>query len=223
METGEGDGVPLSWDWANGPAVLMGNNPNGWRALTGWGVVYEASEGNPAKNVRVNLREFQTYFLQKSSGEWLLLQNTSTPSGESYLEDFSGDISKPGDVRNEPDGTISVTAGGGYNFHFYPTDRASISPHDVGGMLVVVQARLIVADPSKPDDRSIARYLCGAGADYYPALTGGWPGNTSYNPGAGIGKEKYVQTYWSFFAMTTLSTDQLRNNPPPINLTGMSQ
>ena len=183
LNEGYPHGVP-GYAWASGPVIEMGNNANGWKALTGWGVVYEAAEGNPATNTRVNLRNVQTYFLQKRTGKWLLLQNTSTPDGAAYVEDFSNDQSKPADVRNEPDGTISVTAGGGYNYHFYPADRASISPDDIGGILVIFQARLIVGNAALPDDRNIARYLAGAGADYYPALTGGWPGNLPYNPGA---------------------------------------
>lgn len=215
-------GVPSSFDWADGPVIEMGNNPNGWQAITAWGAVYVPVQGNPATNTRVNLRDVQLYFLQRSTGAWLLLQNTSQPQGADYLDDFAGDVSQPGDVRQEPDGTISVTAGGGYCFHFWPADRASINPNDVGGVLVLLQARLIVGNPSLPDDRSIAQYIAGAGADYYPALTGGWPGNLSYNPGVGIGKMKYVQDEWRFYAMTTLTADQLAANPPPVNLTGVS-
>jgi len=215
-------GVPLNYDWANGPVMEMGNNSNGWQAITSWGALYEAAEGNPATNTRVNIRNMQTYFLQKSSGKWLLLQNTNQPDGAAYLEDFSGDSNKPADVRREADGTISATAGGGYNFHFYPANRASIDPNDIGGIVVVVQARLIVADPSKPDDRNIARYLLGSGADYYPALTGSWPGNADYNPGVAIGKMKYVQSDWRSFAMTTLTQSQLQNNPPPVDLSGIA-
>ena len=219
---GNPHGVPLSYDWAVGPSVVMGNNPNGWQAITSWGSVYEAAEGNPATNTRVNIRNMRTYLLQKSTGKWLLLQNTSQPDGAAYLEDFSGDTNQPGDVRNEADGTISVTAGGGYNFHFYPVDRASINPNDVGGVVVVVEARLIVANLTRPDDRSIARYLVGSGADYYPALTGSWPGGADYNPGVALGKMKYVKSDWRSFAMTTLTESQLANNPPPINFSGIA-
>jgi hypothetical protein len=218
---GNPHGVPLSYDWANGPVVSMGNNSNGWQAITSWGSVYEAAEGNPATNTRVNIRDMQTYFLQKSTGKWLLLQNTSSPDGAAYLEDFSGDTNKPADIRHESDGTISVTAGGGYNFHFYPDSRASINPNDIGGIVVVLQARLIVGNPAQADDRSTARYLCDGGADYYPALTGGWPGNTSANPGVAIGKMKYVQVEWRSFAMTTMTQSQLESNPPPVNLSGI--
>jgi hypothetical protein len=214
-------GVPLSYDWANGPVMIMGNNANGWGAITSWGAVYEAVDGNPATNTRVNIRDMQTYFLQKSSGKWLLLQNTSTPTGAAYLEDFSGDVNKPGDIRREPDGTISVTAGGGYNLHFYPENRAAINPSDIGGIVVVLQARLIVGNSSKPDDRGSARYLCGSGADYYPDLTGGWPGSASFNPGIAVGKMKFVKSAWRSFAMTTLTESRLQGNPPPVNLTGI--
>jgi hypothetical protein len=214
-------GVPLSFGWANGPVVTMGNNPQGWRAITSWGAVYVPANGNPATNTRVNIRNMQTYFLLKSSGKWLLLQNTSAPTGAAYREDFSGDFNKPADIRLEPDGTISATAGEGFNFHFYPKTRASINPNDLGGILVVLQARLIVGDRSKPDDRSSARYLCGSGADYYPDLTGGWPGNASFNPGVAIGKLKFVKPQWRLFAMTTLRKAQLQQNPPPANLTGI--
>lgn len=214
-------GVPLSYDFANRPVVTMGNNSNGWQAITSWGAIYAAAEGNPATNTRVNIRDMRTYLLQKSSGKWLLLQNTSVPDGAAYLEDFSGDLNKPADIRHESDGTISVTAGGGYNFHFYPVNRASINPNDIGGIVVVIQARLIIGDPSKPDDRISARYLCTAGADYYPALMGGWPGNESFNPGVAISKMKYVRSEWRSFAMTTLTRNQLESNPPPVNLNGI--
>jgi hypothetical protein len=215
-------GVPSSFDWAQGPTISMGNNPNGWQAITSWGGVFPAAQGNPSTNTRVNIRDLQLYFLQASTGKWLVLQNTSQPTGENYLADFEGDQSWPGDVRTESDGTISINVSAGYCFHFWPQDRASINPNDVGGILAIFQARLIVANPSLPDDRSIAEYVAGAGADYYPALTGGWPGNLSYNPGVGTGKIKYVQSEWRFYSMTTLSAQQLANNPPPVNLTGVA-
>jgi hypothetical protein len=210
-------GVPLSYDWANGPVIGMGNNSNGERAITSWGIVYVAAQGNVATNTRVNIRNTQLYFLQKSSGKWLLLQNTSTPDGAAYPEDYQGS-SVPGDVRTEPDGTISVTAGKGYNFHFYPSDRGAINPNDIGGVVALFEARLIVGNPSLADDRSIAQFLCGAGADYYPSVSG--PGLEN-NPSVGNGKMKYVQSQWRSFAMTTLSQIQLETNPPPVDLSGI--
>lgn len=218
---GHPHGVPLSWDWANGAATEEGNNSEGQQAMTAWGVVYEGAQGNTASNTRVNIRNVQAWFLSKSKGTWTMIQNTSNPDGEAYVEDFSNDSNKSADVRREPDGTISVTAGGGYNFHFYPSPRAAIDPNDIGGIVTIFEARLIVGDSSRPDDRSSASYLAGAGGDYYPSMTGSWPGNTSYNPGIAIGREKYVKTYWRSFAMSTVPASQLAQNPPPIDLTGI--
>jgi hypothetical protein len=214
-------GVPLSYAWATGPATVMGNNPGAWRAMTAWGVVYVASQGSPAVNTRVNIRNVQAYVLRKSTGKWLLLQSTGTPDGGAYPADFSINAGGRGDRRTEPDGTISVTAGEGYNYHFYPSVRGAIDPDDIGGIVTLFQARLIVSNIALPDDRSIAAYLAGSGGDYYPALTGHWPGSLPYNPGIAIGKEKYVRTFWRVFSMTTMTAAQLQKNPPPIDLTGV--
>jgi len=210
-------GVPLSYDWANGPVMGMGNNSNGEQAITSWGVVYVASQGNPATNTRVNIRSLQLYFFQKSAGKWLLLQNTSTPIGDAYPEDFQGDP-VPADVRTEPDGTISVTAGNGYNFHFYPSNRPAINPNDIGGVVALFEARLIIANPQLADDRSVAQYLGGAGADYYPSVNS--PGIQN-NPSVANGKLKYVQSAWRSFAMTTMTQSELESNPPPVDLSGV--
>lgn len=220
---GEGlpHGVPLSYEWRNTPVLIMGNNSSGWKAITAWGAIYEDSKGNPATNTRVNIREMRLYLLRKASQKWVLLQDTSTPIGAAYREDFAGDINQVADIRREPDGTISVTAGRGYNFHFFPASRASLDCADIGGIVMVLQARLITGDPTKPDDRRSARYLCSGGADYYPAITGSWPGNASFNPGVAIGKFKYVRNEWRSFAMTTLTKAQLERNPPPIDLNGV--
>jgi hypothetical protein len=210
-------GVPLSYDWANGPVIQDGNNSNGGQAITAWGVVYVSANGNTATNTRVNIRNLQLYFLQKSTGKWLLLQNTNAPDGAAYPEDFQGN-SIPGDSRVEPDGTISVTAGNGYNFHFYPSNRGSINPNDIGGVVALFEARLIVGNPSLADDRGSAQYLASGGADYYPSVSG--PGIEN-NPSVGNGKMKFVKIDWRSFAMSTLSQSQLESNPPPVDLTNI--
>jgi hypothetical protein len=214
-------GVDLNYQFATGPWVSDGNNSHGWKAITAWGGVFEVITGNPAINTRVNIRNMQLYFLQKSTGKWLLLQNTSAPDGAWYLENFAGDINVPAKVRHEADGSISVTAGKGYCFHFYPSARASIDPADIGGIVSVFQARLIVDDPGKPDDRRAARYIAGAGADYWPDLNSPMPPGQTYEPEVAGGKMKLVTPDWRSFAMTTLSQDQLASNPPPIDFTGV--
>jgi hypothetical protein len=85
-------------------------------------------------------------------------------------------------------------------------------------VVAIFAARLIAGNAALPDDRGKARYLAGAGADYYPAVSG--PGILN-NPSVGNGKLKYVRIDWRSFAMTTLPQNQLASNPPPVDLSGI--
>jgi len=212
---GKPHGVPNHYNWFHKPRVGMGNNPGSFRTITAWGQLYEDAMGNPAHNTRVQIRDLMTYVLSKKDGQWHLLQNSRRVEGKAYREDFAGDISKPADIRNESDGSISVTAGGGFNFHFWTVSgRAAIDPNDIGGVFITAQARLIVADPKKPDDRNQALYLLSIGGDYWSSLTAKW-NNWKTNGDIGIGRFKYVTKDWKSFTMTTVSAQTLQNNPPP--------
>lgn len=214
-------GVPDYYDWSTGPRMGMGNSPfdkNGvaFRALTAWGQVYEAAEGNPAWNSRVQLKDIRTYVLSKRTNTWRGVQYSRSVDGAAYREDFQGDISRPADIRLESSGGISVTAGGGYNFHFWPqVGRAAIDPNDIKGVYTTLRARLILNNPNGPDDRARARYLLGMGADYWLNKTAQWQSNPWVNGDVAIGRHKYVTATWESFNMTSLSPDELRRNPPP--------
>lgn len=209
-------GVPKSYDWASGPRVGMGNNPQRFKAMTAWGQVYEAATGNSASNTRIQVRDIKTYLLSKRDGKWHLLQSSRKVAGNAYREDFAGDLNKPADVRYEQDGSIAVKVAKGYNFHFWCTcSKVAIDRNDIGGIFTTVQARLVVDNPRKPDDRAQARYLLSMGGDYWLNLTTKWDDGTK-NADIGIGKFKYVKNQWQAFNMTTLSPKDIRRNPPPI-------
>ena len=211
-------GVPDSYDWSQEPRIGMGNDPGKFRALIAWGQLYEAAEGNRAKNTRVQMRDLKTYVLSKADGKWRMVQNSEEVEGAAYVEDFVDDISRPSDLRPESSGGISVTAGGGYNFHFWPRanpSRVSIEPSDIGGVFTTLRARLIVADSSQPDDRNSARYLLSVGADYWLSPEAQWD-QFKTNGEVGIGRFRYVGKAWQSFNMTSLSADQLRRSPPPL-------
>jgi hypothetical protein len=209
-------GVPANYDWARRPRVGMGNNPGNFRAMTAWGQVYEDLAGNLAANSRVHIRDIRAYLLSKKDGEWHALQSSAGTAGAAYVEDFAGDVNKPPDVRQEPDSGMSVTAGGGYNYHFWPTSgRASIDPADIGGIFTTVLARLVLNDSTKVDDRSTARYILSMGGDYWLSKTAAWD-NFKTNGDIGIGRFKYVRSQWRAFNMSTLTAEELKRNPPPL-------
>jgi hypothetical protein len=217
---GRPNGVPDSYDWVQGPRIGMGNDPNSknFKAMIAWGQVYEDAKGNPATNTRVQIRDIKAYMLSKRDGKWHQLQNSRQIEGAAYREDFVENHSKPADVRKHSDGSISIKAGDGYNFHFWPaTGRVSIDPKDIAGMFTTAQARLIVDNPQKPDDRAQARYLMNIGGDYWSDLAVQWNNQWTANSDIAMGKFKYVKNRWQAFNMTTLSEAELLRNPPPIN------
>jgi len=212
-------GVPESYDWAKQPVSHAQSVPAKFHAMVAWGQVYEDICGNSATNTRVQIRDISAYVLSKKDNQWHLLQSSRLVEGAAYVEDFVPPFNKPADIRYEDDGSISVKAGGGYNFHFYTPNRAVIDPNDVAGIFTTVQARLIVENPSLPDDRSQARYLFNMGGDLWRNLTVDYDKEEN-NPGIGMGRFRYVTTGWQSFNMMYLedglSEDAIRNNPPPI-------
>ena len=228
------NGVPLEDGWALEPRISMGNQPNNYKALLAWGHLYEDTTGNHTINTRVQIRNIKGYYLSKSDGQWHLLQSSYDVDGRYFLESYAGNENIEADVRNEPDGSISVTAGNGYNFHFWTqvrnyrisqcdstelslTPRTCINSDDIAGIFTTFQARLILQDPSMPDDRDQARYIIGAGADYWIDLDTQWGGYCVNNCEIGIGRLKYVKKYWQSFNMITMPEIEIRSNPPPID------
>lgn len=194
-------GVPSTWSWARHPVYYPAHTvPK--PAITGWGLLYEAAEGNPSTNTRVQITDFKTYVLKKSDRRWHLIQNPMRVLGAMYPENFYSDYDNvEADIREESPG-ISATAGNGRAFHFY-TVKAALEANDVAGIFVTFRARLVLNSASGPDDREQARYLACAGGDYYQGVNETWSAN---NPPAlvGYGRFKYVKNEWQSFNMCTL-------------------
>ncbi|PSB08300.1 hypothetical protein C7B62_17125 [Pleurocapsa sp. CCALA 161] len=205
-----------NYEWASAPVVDTEFDTQDFKAMTAWGQLYEDSKGNSATNSRVQIKNIKAYMLSKRDGKWHLLQSSKKIEGAAYREDFAGDISKPADIRYEKDGSVSVKAGQGYNFHFWPaTGRVPINRQDIVAIFTTVQARLVIDNSQQVDDRFKARYLLGMGGDYWLSLNAKWD-NWTTNGGIGVGKLKYVTNEWQTFNMITLSPAKIRQNPPPI-------
>jgi hypothetical protein len=222
----------------------MYNNPIyggfAFNAITAWGVIVDAgtstSSSNTSSNTRVELRNNQQWMMRQSDGSWHKVQDTSQPGAYSYVwgngSTCSSTEGKVNQVKYADTGTVSYRPTGGCrNAHFFPGPRGDISfmKTDVGCVLSVVQARLRVEDPSRPDDRASAKYLIHMGADYYPYTSGTiastkpeWcsdPSNpsTCINPGSGLARFRYVTNEWRLYAYTTCTMAQLKAHPPPVN------
>jgi hypothetical protein len=214
-------GVPASYNWAKRPRVGVGNHPDrhGFTAVSAWGQVYEDIHGSPARNVRVSCRDICLWILSKRTGRWHRLNASKGVNGANYVEDYTGNASKPAALRQEAHGAVSATLGGGYNFHLYSIrQRSMIDPGDIAGVVSMYSARVIMDDPNGVDERHLARYLASAGADYWrDRYVGAGPGTVA---DVGIGKARYLTPEWLTLTMSTLSLHRLERHPPPVCLRG---
>jgi Ricin-type beta-trefoil lectin domain-like len=221
---GNHEGFPngVDGDWALKPRMGMGNNARqDWPFMTPWGQVYVEKQGNPAVNTRVQVKDIAAWYLSKRDGRWRKWIAAPSVEGAMFREDFAGDITNPNPeapIRAEASGGKSAKPGGGFNFHFWPPapTRVAIDTGDIAGVWTVFKVRLIKDNPAGPDDRAQARFVASAGGDYWRSLTAPQKSDWSNNGDIGIGKFYFVTNDWQSINFTTLTPDQLRQNPPPI-------
>ncbi|MFN3684397.1 MAG: hypothetical protein ACK41F_10765 [Fimbriimonadaceae bacterium] len=207
-------GLPDTVDWAAKPRIGMGLDPGRFRAFIPWGQAYLERGTDFPPNTRVQIRNLRAYLLSKKTGQWRLVSSGDI-EGAAYVEDFAGDVNKPADVRPEPGGGVSVRLERGFNYHFWAKGgRVPIEPEDLAGVFVTVQACLILGDPKGPDDRSKARVLLGAGADYWLAVDSKWD-QWKTNGDVAIGRLKRVTNSWRAFNIA-VPLETVRRNPPPL-------
>ncbi|MFN8205932.1 MAG: T9SS type A sorting domain-containing protein [Bacteroidales bacterium] len=219
---GRPHGVPDSYNWSKNPRAGAVEPPADWTAGIAWGQLYEWINGNPATNTRVQIKYLELHYLSKTDHQWHRIQKTLRVNGNAYVEDFVGDVNKPADTRIESDGSISVTCGDGYNFHFWPsTGRSSFPANVVAGCFVTVKARLVLDDPLGNDDRDSAKYVLSVGGDWWLSLTAAWD-NFKTNADMGIGRFRFVTPEWRSYSMFSVPVDTLLNNPPPFTLLSSS-
>jgi hypothetical protein len=220
----------------SGLAPMLSYNapPAGTGFVEAWGQVYADTTNTYPANVRVAVKNVETYIWSLSQAKWVRVQAVSSPGGALYTYNFASHVA--GDKRTEPDGSVSVTPQDNYLFHFFPTSHAAINPSDVGGVFTTFAAHLILDNPAGPDNINQARFVADSGADYYP--TGGnYAYKNNVNVGVGAGRLVYLTRNWkaiSFYTggpSTVLATgntpsaawteSQLQANPPPMD--GMGQ
>jgi hypothetical protein len=225
LNEGHPHGVPSDWGFYAGPRISDGNHADTscakgspCRAIDYWGTVYIDANGSPSRNTRVNVRNCQAFWLNSSTHAWTKWgPDTSFQGVEDYPEKFDGP-STPTNLRTEPDKTMSILPASGKTTHFYgPYPRIPIDPAHFAGVVSVCEMRLILDNPTGPDDRGIAKFLGNVGGDFYPSTTGAGILN---NPGIAGGKFKYITKDWRSFAMTTLTETELKSNPPALSLPG---
>jgi hypothetical protein len=214
------DGVNPACKWCFHPRLNYGNDPNrgGYSAFQFWGIVYLEAGSTVPENVRIQIRNLRAYYFSKKDLNWHVLQKDTTMNGLHYLDDFSGTPIKA-DTRVEADGSKSITMMKGYNYHFWPASakqKIRIDPNDIGGIFTTYQARLIMDNPAGENNLAKAKFLAQSGGDYYLYPPTG-RGNPIENDDVGMGKFKYLTKDWQSFNMHSMSEEQIRRTPPPLD------
>ena len=238
-------GVNPMYGFARGPGyVIMGNDPRGtntpdwykasypwmnngnyWNYLLPWFVQFEG-EGNAATNTRIQMRYMKVFIKSRSSGTWYKVNKSDgvggilCPQGSNYFH-----CPESGVLTVESPGTVSSLPVAAHNLHGWWGGRELITGNDIAAVVVTIQARLVVGDPGRGDDRAKAKYLIQVGADYYP--TNG--SAETVLPAVGISRAKLLTNDWQPFSMSTFSdvgkqepgggitAAQMRADPPPLD------
>lgn len=191
-----------------------------FRAITAWGQVYIPREGSPATNTRCQIRNLQTKLLLKS-GKWVMVQSSTTPQGAAYREDFANNASMGAGTRDEAanGGGLSVLVGvgnwAGHNYHFWPSGgRADVDVANVIGVFTTCEARLILDNPQRPDDRARCKNVLQMGGDWWINQGTGWLPDWSANSGIGSTRSKWVTPRWQSFSFCSSLPAEILANPP---------
>ena len=209
-------GVPDNYSWKHKPASTYGINiPPGWNGVTAWGQVYaDQNLPNPDKKfpkARVHIKDLQLSILH-NNGDWELIQDVQDPTGFLYVEDYVNDEHKPAKIQTESGGGISIQAGSGFCFHFFPEDISEIDTDDIKGVFVVCKARLIGIEKNS----ELPKYLLNVGGDYWRNTSAEWESDYSNNGDIAIGRFKYVTPEWRYFTMHTFSQAEVEQIVFPI-------
>ena len=206
-------GVPLSYDWAASPRVGYIRKARDFKAFTGWGQLYRCARSVRTPRQPIQLRDMQSWALERATGSWRLLQSSERVRGASYPEDFKG-RTKKADVLRQTSRATTVRLVPSYNFHFWPeSGRASLNVSQVRAVAVVFRARFA---PNGLRRRPPCAVL-GAGGDFWKSTTDS-PGKFISPVDAGIGRLKRVRKGWRLFSMTDANARTLAAHPLPVNV-----
>ena len=242
--------------------LIMGNNPKGtntpqwwyenlvhqdyhsdklWQAISPWMTAVTHHDAS-VSNVRVQMSKYILNILHRSDNTWRTVVAQPVVGGGYWAgNDFSGDPDIEAEMFPSGDGLyVAADVKTGFGFHGW-TGEFTYDTGDILALHAKVAARLVAADPAKPDNLDKVHVQLQVGVDYYPYIgtrikdpllklkDGG-----VYFPGAGFGRAKTITRNWGTYQFATvyatnaetggvdgdpgggLTEQQFRDNPPPL-------
>jgi hypothetical protein len=200
------------------PRWWKGNRPTWTHAVVPWFTAFEA-QGNRAVNSRVQVKNLRFFVLSNRSRQWHEIDLRERPEVTLWTYPFRR-VEPDGQdfLRAEPDGGVSVVPAYPLFLHGWGHGR-SIGAKDIGATFTAMDFRLTLHAPDGIDDRAVAKYVVGVGADYYPDMALRW--SLDFAPGVGNGRMLLARPYWRTATLLVPNPDHgitfetLRRNPPP--------
>jgi hypothetical protein len=164
----------------------------------------------------VQIRNVYIYYLSKSKNQWILATGSNGMTG--YYDAYTTTVNYTNITVNKR--TETTANGGGTSIKLLPGycfqgwtlgNVGAINANDIGGIWAYCEARLIVDNPSLPDDRGIANLVLCEGGDYKQL-------NATTIADIAIGRFKKLTNGWRPFNMSTLTDAQwAKAAAPPVN------
>jgi len=138
-----------------------------------WTWVWEG-KGNKATNTRVALRHARAYWLSKSTGKWNLAFNARPWGLDGQIKWSNDSMIWPklkdrttGNQRNEDAEVMSCKPAMDDPYEIWGIDTCGNEVfRDAKAWYIATDLKLIVDDPTKPDDRDLAKYIVTVGVDF---------------------------------------------------------
>ena len=175
------------------------------KAVLPWVVILDGVD-HAASNIAVEIRDMRTYVMSRATGKWTLLGGPASTTGTYYGKPSTGLPDREEVVlgRSSRSSTIMVPENRSYFWHgWWDAGRLAINPTDIAAIFVTVQARMMVANPSKADQRAKAQVGLQVGADYYLTTTSTY--SEAYAPAVGLSRTKTITNDWQAFNFMTFS------------------
>lgn len=198
------------WQRTQTEVPLLNKGPEYYQSLLPWGLLCEeATEANvllnSAVNTRIELRGMKLWMQYRSNMQWIQVGPTG---GEDIWYAAKSDqtaSTTPPSIRVNTSGNneILFPAGNSNVVHFWAT-KVAPQMTDINCIMVTMQARLVLDDPSGVDDRASARYVLASGCDTYWRIDS--PGTWAYSVANGTMRFKRITNSWQAFNYASLTS-----------------
>lgn len=219
-------GVGTDIGWKYRASVAMGTEPYGsaigswwtgtrfaqWKAMLAWFVIYPGEGGNPANNSAVEVNGLELWHLSSKDKVWRRVQANALPTwGDTVAQNAISTTTTVGYSLLTASSAVMAPASnnmmhGGLGQSATPWNTTT-DLGDMDAFFVAIRHRLVLKNPFAPDDRQSANLGLQSGADYYPFVGAKVSDlNSSYVPGAAVGRFIKVTKNWRYSTVLVRST-----------------